>query len=212
MPKARIGPRSRAASPGGSRRSWRAAAGASSTRYESPDLNRGIRTRRVPRRPGARRSRPPPSRRPARTRRGHPPRKLGPRRPREPRRSSSRCSRTACRCSYSMDPFRPRATTGIRSSRSRSDMAHDPYPFGWVAAADKDGEPWLQPDAKGCPSVPDDCRRPRLDHTRRRRCTTRSPASAGTRSRSGASIGSSEVGCDATTRRGESIQCGSTPA
>ena len=34
MPSARIGPRSRAASPGGSRRSWRAAAGASSTRTD----------------------------------------------------------------------------------------------------------------------------------------------------------------------------------
>jgi hypothetical protein len=30
----------------------------------------------------------------------------------------------------------------------------DPYPFGWVAAADQDGEPWLKPDAGECPALP----------------------------------------------------------
>ena len=28
------------------------------------------------------------------------------------------------------------------------------YPFGWVAAAGKDGEPWIEPDAKECPPLP----------------------------------------------------------
>ena len=28
------------------------------------------------------------------------------------------------------------------------------YPFGWIAAADKNGEPWIQPEALECPAVP----------------------------------------------------------
>ena len=38
-----------------------------------------------------------------------------------------------------------------------SDTNDDPgYPFGWVAAAGKDGEPWLEPDARDCPAAPAD--------------------------------------------------------
>jgi len=33
-----------------------------------------------------------------------------------------------------------------------SDTA-DPYPFGWVAAADRDGEPWIEPTVE-CPPLP----------------------------------------------------------
>jgi len=34
-----------------------------------------------------------------------------------------------------------------------SDTA-EAYPFGWIAAADHDGEPWLQPEADNCPPLP----------------------------------------------------------
>jgi hypothetical protein len=34
-----------------------------------------------------------------------------------------------------------------------SDTA-DPYPFGWVAAADRDGEPWIEPESVECPPLP----------------------------------------------------------
>jgi hypothetical protein len=37
----------------------------------------------------------------------------------------------------------------------RSDMDVTTYPFGWIAAASKDGEPWIEPRAEGCPSVPE---------------------------------------------------------
>ena len=32
------------------------------------------------------------------------------------------------------------------------------YPFGWVAGADKDGEPWLEPAAVDCPPLPSSLR------------------------------------------------------
>ena len=32
----------------------------------------------------------------------------------------------------------------------------DPYPFGWVAAAGKDGEPWIAPEQRDCPQKPTD--------------------------------------------------------
>ena len=34
-----------------------------------------------------------------------------------------------------------------------SDTA-DPYPFGWIAAASKDGEPWIQSESVECPPLP----------------------------------------------------------
>ena len=35
-----------------------------------------------------------------------------------------------------------------------SDMDAATYPFGWIAAAGKDGEPWIQADLMGCPPTP----------------------------------------------------------
>ena len=35
-----------------------------------------------------------------------------------------------------------------------SDMDAATYPFGWIAAAGKDGEPWIQADSMGCPPTP----------------------------------------------------------
>ena len=71
--------------------------------------------------------------------------------------------------------------------------------------------------SRGSNHVPRDARRADRRWTtsarspRRRRCTTRSPASAGTRSRS--RLGSARPKSAAmSSRRGESIQCGSTPA
>jgi hypothetical protein len=37
----------------------------------------------------------------------------------------------------------------------QSDTQEVTYPFGWVAAADKNGEPWLQADAFECPPLPE---------------------------------------------------------
>ena len=39
---------------------------------------------------------------------------------------------------------------------ARSDLDEPVAPFGWVAAAGKDGEPWIEPDAVECPPVPTD--------------------------------------------------------
>ena len=36
------------------------------------------------------------------------------------------------------------------------DFRQDEYPFGWVAAADKDGEPWIQSGNLECPPLPHD--------------------------------------------------------
>ena len=36
------------------------------------------------------------------------------------------------------------------------DMGIGSIPFGWVAAADKDGEPWIEPTAVSCPQAPSD--------------------------------------------------------
>jgi hypothetical protein len=36
----------------------------------------------------------------------------------------------------------------------RSDMDVTTYPFGWIAAASKDGQPWIEADPMGCPPTP----------------------------------------------------------
>ena len=38
----------------------------------------------------------------------------------------------------------------------RTDADHDDLPFGWVAAAGKDGEPWLSSSGSACPALPAD--------------------------------------------------------
>jgi hypothetical protein len=36
-----------------------------------------------------------------------------------------------------------------------SDLQEETYPFGWVAAAGKDGEPWIQSKTVACPPLPE---------------------------------------------------------
>ena len=92
----------------------------------------------------------------------------------------------------------------------RSDIDITTYPFGWIAAAGKDGEPWIEPRAKGCPSVPqtvDDLG----SITQTAPMYYEITCFGGDEITFQARIGSSEIGCD-SSRRGELIQCGSTPA
>ena len=63
--------------------------------------------------------------------------------------------RAASSCSTARS--RPRATTGTSVQPTiTADTGTSPYPFGWVAAADQDGEPWLQARPRRVPAAADD--------------------------------------------------------
>ena len=81
---------------------------------------------------------------------------------------------------------RPRVTTGTRSSRRHArtwTQIDVPVRLG-RSRRTRTASRGSSPRPTRCPPLPDDGGRPRRRSPRRRRCTTRSPASAGTRSRS----------------------------